>query len=64
MNHEDEVRELMSRIESVVRKEALPEWLAKPNPAFGGKSPNELIESRRLHPLWTMLYRVESGEPS
>lgn len=50
--------------ELLADEQDIDEWLAKPNPAFGGKSPDELILRCEVGPLWDALYRLESGVPS
>ena len=39
-------------------------WLHTPNAAFNNKRPIDLIHKGDVDPLYEMIYRVESGEPS
>lgn len=39
-------------------------WLHTPNVAFDNKRPIDLIREGNIDPIYEMMYRVDSGEPS
>jgi len=39
----------------------LSEWMIKPNKAFAGRSPLDLIRSGEASQLWDMIYQVRQG---
>lgn len=39
-------------------------WLQKPNAAFNNRKPIDLINEDNYQPLYAMIYRLGSGEPS
>lgn len=41
---------------------AVREWLEKPNPAFEGQKPLNLIIEGKIDRLWEMAYQVRHGE--
>jgi DNA-binding transcriptional regulator YiaG len=58
----------LSRLEAalarVIKPEAIGEWLQKPNRAFDGLKPLEVIERGEIDRLWEMIYDLESGTAS
>jgi hypothetical protein len=59
-----EMERFQQRLAEVVSAEAIPEWLEKPNPAFGGLKPLEVIERGEIDRLWNMIFYLESGVAS
>lgn len=55
---------LRLRLEEIIRPEALDEWMEKPNKAFGGQTPTQVMESGRADELWEMCFRLSSGMPT
>ena len=41
---------------------ALKDWLIKPNPAFGKRTPLSLIEAGESDVLWQMIHQLRQGE--
>ena len=39
-------------------------WMNRPNMAFINKTPMELVNENNFDPLFEMIYRIGSGEPS
>lgn len=39
-------------------------WLDRPNPAFGGRAPADLVRANEMEPLERMIYQLESGVAS
>lgn len=39
-------------------------WLQKPNAALNNRKPIDLINEDNYQPLYSMIYRLGSGEPS
>ena len=55
--------EIMERLGEIVKPEAIAKWMKKPNAHFGGKTPQEILESDDTSKLEEMIYRMGSGEP-
>jgi transcriptional regulator with XRE-family HTH domain len=56
-----EIERFQERLAEVVSAESIPEWLEKPNPAFGDLKPLEVIERGEIDRLWSMIFYLESG---
>jgi hypothetical protein len=56
-----EVERFQERLAEVVGRDAIPEWLQVPNPAFGELKPLEVIERGEIDRLWSMIFYLESG---
>lgn len=39
-------------------------WMNRPNMAFNDKTPMDLVNENNFDPLFAMIYRLGSGEPS
>jgi len=39
-------------------------WMNRPNMAFNDKTPMDLVNENNFDPLFEMIYRLGSGEPS
>lgn len=53
-----------ARLGELIDPEAIEGWLHKPNPAFDGQKPIDLIMSDRMEELYAMLHIMQSGETS
>jgi hypothetical protein len=56
--------ELKERLKQIVREELIDSWLDSPNPAFGNKTPRQIIIEQNSDQIEMMTYRIGSGEPS
>jgi hypothetical protein len=56
-----EIERFQQRLSEVIKEEAIPEWLEKPNAAFGDLKPLEVIERGEIDRLWNMIFYLESG---
>lgn len=56
--------ELKDRLKQIVQEEFIDSWLDSPNPAFDNKTPRQMVIEQNTAQIETMLYRLESGEPS
>ena len=52
------------RLSGIIKEEFIEPWLQKPNAAFNNRKPIDLINEDNYQPLYTMIYRLGSGEPS
>lgn len=52
------------KLSQIVDEEFIESWLQKPNAAFNNRKPIDLINEDNYQPLYAMIYRLESGEPS
>ena len=48
----------------VVRSQAIGRWLTKPNKAFDGDAPADLIAKGKVDLLWQMIFELRSGGSS
>lgn len=51
-------------LREVIVESYLEEWMAKPNPRFDNKTPQEMLDDKDYAPLWRMIYVLRSGQPS
>ena len=51
-----ELERLTSALSEVIKRESLDKWLQKPNPAFGGLKPLEVVERGESDRLWEMIF--------
>jgi DNA-binding XRE family transcriptional regulator len=58
------VKRLLYALAEVVDKNAISAWLEKPNEAFGGLKPLEVMERGETDRLWRMIYFMGSGTAS
>lgn len=58
-----EIEALQQALSRNLAPETIGNWLRKPNPYFGGKSPAQLVEHGQTERLWRFIYRLEAGEP-
>jgi len=48
----------------ILGEEELTRWLEKPNSAFDGSTPLQVIERGETDRLWRTVHELESGEPN
>jgi DNA-binding transcriptional regulator YiaG len=58
-----ELSRLTEGLLSIIRKESLGSWIDRPNEAFGGLKPIEVIERGEVDRIWKMIHQVGSGQP-
>lgn len=59
-----EVERLYEALCQVIKPEALKGWLNRPNTAFDGLKPLEVVERGQTDRLWQMIFFLESGVAS
>jgi hypothetical protein len=52
------------QLSQIVNEDYIESWLQKPNVAFNNRKPIDLINEDNYQPLYSMIYRLGSGEPS
>ena len=52
------------KLSEIVDKKCIDSWLYRPNMQFNNRKPIDLINEDNYGPLYEMLYRLGSGEPS
>ena len=55
---------LQAALARVIKAEAVGEWFQKPNLAFGGFKPLEVVERGEEDRIWAMIYELASGAVS
>jgi transcriptional regulator with XRE-family HTH domain len=58
-----ELSRLTEGLLSIIRRESLASWIDRPNEAFGGLKPIEVIERGEVDRIWKMIHRVGAGQP-
>ncbi|MDB6064080.1 MAG: hypothetical protein JWR26_288 [Pedosphaera sp.] len=58
-----ELERLLKGLSQIVKPVGLEAWLQRPNPAFQGSTPLQVVERGEMDRLWRMLYELGSGEP-
>lgn len=59
-----EVKRLYAALAKVMAPDAIAEWSATPNKAFGELKPVEVVERGEMDRIWRMIYLLESGVPT
>ena len=59
-----EVDRLVEALSRVVQPDGLRGWFTRPNPAFQGLKPLEVVERGEIGRLWQMVFFLESGVAS
>ena len=59
-----EIDRLIEALAHVVREDFIGPWLIRPNDAFGGLKPLEVIERGEVDRLWRMVHEIGSGMPA
>jgi hypothetical protein len=61
--HKEERSRIVDALLSYVPKERLDRWLRKPNPSWGGMTPNSLINIGNTGPIWRFIGELRDGYP-
>lgn len=56
-----ELARLYEGLGRVVQPESIKGWFVRPNPAFEGMKPLEVVERGQIDRLWQMIFYLESG---
>ena len=56
-----EMRRLQRALGRIIEAPGLSAWLERPNEAFGGFKPVEVVERGEVDRLWLMISELESG---
>lgn len=59
-----ELRRVVDALSEVIQKGAVGPWLERPNDAFGGLKPIEVIERGEVDRIWQMIFYLRSGVAS
>ena len=59
-----EIQALQRALVAVMQPDQVSPWLLRPNPAFGGLKPLEVVERGEIHRIWRMVFYLQSGVPS
>lgn len=62
--HLRELARLFDAMANLVEPASIGPWLKRPNTAFDGSTPLQVIERGESDRLWRMIYELESGEPA
>lgn len=62
--HNKKFEGFKKKLSQIVDEEFIESWLQKPNAAFNNRKPIDLINEDNYQPLYAMIYRLGSGEPS
>ena len=60
----EELSRLLEALTHVMRTESAAGWLSRPNPAFDGLTPSEVIERGEYERIRRKIYQLESGIPT
>ena len=60
----EELSRLLESLTHVMRAESVAEWLSRPNQAFAGLKPSEVIERGDYECMRRKIYQLESGIPT
>ncbi|HEV3272301.1 MAG TPA: MbcA/ParS/Xre antitoxin family protein [Candidatus Methylacidiphilales bacterium] len=58
-----ELERLFEALSKLVAAKSIGPWLNRPNAAFQGSTPLQVIERGEGDRLWRMVYQLESGQP-
>jgi hypothetical protein len=59
-----ELERLFEALSKLVASKSIGPWLNRPNVAFQGSTPLQVIERGESDRLWRMVYQLESGQPA
>ena len=59
-----ELERLFEALSKLVASKSIGPWLNRPNAAFQGSTPLQVIERGETDRLWRMVYQLESGQPA
>ena len=60
----EELRRVVNALSEVMKREAIGSWLKRPNDAFDGLKPIEVIERGEIDRIWSMIFHLRSGNPN
>lgn len=60
----NKLADFKKKLSEIIDEQYIDSWLQKPNAAFNNRKPIDLINEDDYRPLYEMIYRVGSGEPS
>ena len=58
-----EIARVVRGLREVVEEEAIGQWMLRPNQAFDGLKPIEVIERGEVDRIWQMVFLLRSGTP-
>lgn len=64
LRHVRSLRRLIDALTEVMPDETVGRWLLKPNKAFGGQQPIDVIERGEADRVWEMIFRLRSNAAS
>ena len=56
-----ELMRLFDALSDMVEAKAIGEWLKRPNPAFEGSTPLQVIERGETDRIWRMIWELQTG---
>ena len=56
-----ELTRLFDALSDTVEAKAIGEWLKRPNPAFDGSTPLQVIERGEIDRIWRMIWELQTG---
>jgi len=56
-----ELTRLFDALSDMVEAKAIGEWLKRPNPAFEGSTPLQVIERGETDRIWRMIWELQTG---
>jgi transcriptional regulator with XRE-family HTH domain len=59
-----ELGQFQRALSTIMDPEDVGPWLLRPNDAFRGLKPLEVIERGEIHEIWRMIFYLQSGVPS
>ncbi len=59
-----ELNRLITALGEIMKTATIGSWLLKPNAAFDGLKPIEVIDRGEIDRLWSMIFYLRSGSPS
>ena len=59
-----ELVRLIAALGEIMKTASIGTWLLKPNNAFDGLKPIEVIDRGEIDRLWSMIYYLRSGSPN
>lgn len=63
-NTTSKFEDFKKKLSEIVDEKFIDSWLHRPNMKFNHRKPIDLINEDNYEPLYEMLYRIGSGEPS
>jgi hypothetical protein len=60
-SHIIQISRLCQALLELVARDDIGPWFERPNPAFGGLKPLEVIERGQVDRIWNMIYELRAG---